>query len=353
MLGSFEYTEKDVLVFFSALLLLMLYFWALFRLLLKRKNLTTETRLPRQLLFMALVAVGLVGFVLVLPVESDVRLQLLGLFGLVLTGMIAFSSTTFVSNMMAGLMLRSVKSFRHGDFVRVGQHFGRVTERGLFHTEIQSESRDLITLPNLYLVSNPVTVVRSNGTLISCELSLGYDIPHHQLKPLFEKAVEQTGLSEPFVQILALGDFSVQYKVSGFYQEVKHLLSKRTELQANVLDQLHGAGIEIVSPTFMNQRQLTIEQQFTAPPKRVVVEPEISTAPAEELIFDKAERAEKLQTLREELIQLQGSVKELTASLEKNPSEGEALRQSELNRQKERIALLERIIERAENREEQ
>ena len=44
--------------------------------------------------------------------------------------------------------------------------FGRVTERGLFHTEIQTEDRDLVTLPNLYLVTNPVKVVRTFLTVL-------------------------------------------------------------------------------------------------------------------------------------------------------------------------------------------
>ena len=51
-----------------------------------------------------------------------------------------------------------------GDFISAGDQFGRVTERGLFHTEIQTETRDLTTVPNLFLVTHPVTTVRSSGT---------------------------------------------------------------------------------------------------------------------------------------------------------------------------------------------
>jgi small conductance mechanosensitive channel len=38
--------------------------------------------------------------------DPAMRGELLGLFGLVLTAVVALSSTTFVSNAMAGLMLR-------------------------------------------------------------------------------------------------------------------------------------------------------------------------------------------------------------------------------------------------------
>ena len=83
---------------------------------------------------------------------------------------------------MAGLMLQVAKSFSPGDFVRVGEYFGRVTERGLFHVEKQTEDRDLTTLPNLHLATNSITVVHSAGTIVSAELSLGYDVSHVLLK---------------------------------------------------------------------------------------------------------------------------------------------------------------------------
>ena len=36
-------------------------------------------------------------------------------------------------------------------------------------------------MDNLYLVSNPVRVMRSSGTVIFVELSLGYDVPRHEI----------------------------------------------------------------------------------------------------------------------------------------------------------------------------
>ena len=98
---------------------------------------------------------------------------------------------------MAGLMLKAVGSFRTGDFIRVDQHFGRVTEKFLLHTEIQTEDRDLVTLPNLYLISHPMRVVRSSGTLISCELTLGYDIHRRKVTDLLRQSGEKAGHEEP------------------------------------------------------------------------------------------------------------------------------------------------------------
>ena len=303
-------------------------------LLLRRASLTTESRIPGQVTMLVLTAISLVVIILAMPVSESTRGDLLSLLGLVFTGVIALSSTTFVANAMAGLMLRSVKSFHHGDFIRAGEHFGRVTDRGLFHTEIQSEDRDLITLPNLFLASNPVTVVRSSGTIVSCDLSLGYDVPHYQVEPLLKEAALSAGLEEPFLQVLSLGDFSVTYRISGNYLEVKHLLTMRSKLRREVLDKLHGAGIEIVSPTFMNQRQFQNGEKFIAPPHRPELGEGEEPAP-EKIIFDKAERAEKIhslesekQTVTEELKslkeQLSGADKEQSQAIKAKLQEGEA-----------------------------
>jgi hypothetical protein len=112
----------------ATIAIVVVILWAANWLLLRRASLTTESRLPGQVIMLLLSAIALIAVVLALPVSESTRGDLLGLLGLVLTGVIALSSTTFVSNAMAGLMLRSVKSFRNGDFIRTTQHFGRVTE---------------------------------------------------------------------------------------------------------------------------------------------------------------------------------------------------------------------------------
>jgi len=317
--------------------------WAADWLLIRRESLKKDSRLSGQLTMLLLSAIALVVIILVLPVSESTRGDLLGLLGLVFTGVVALSSTTFVSNAMAGLMLRSVKSFRPGDFIRAGEHFGRVTERGLFHTEIQSEDRDLITLPNLFLASSPVTVIRSSGTMVSCEISLGYDIAHHQLSPLLKEAAINAGLQEPFVQVLTLGDFSITYRLSGYYAEVKHLLTMRSRLRQEILDTLHGADIEIVSPTFMNQRQFNNGEKFVAKPRfRDPLESE-NIAP-ESLIFDKADRAEKLRMLADEREELVGTVKVLKEQLEGQDESMFSDLKTEILKCEERIQKLENII---------
>jgi small conductance mechanosensitive channel len=254
----------------------------------------------RQLIQLAGVLVIILTLILFLPLDATLRGQLLSLYGIVLSATIALSSTTLVGNVMAGIMLKTIKSCRPGYYITVGDHFGRITTMDLLHTEIQTEERDLTTLPNLYLISNPVRVMRTSGTVIFVEVSLGYDVPRHEIEKQLLAAATDTGLESPFVQIRELGDFSVTYRVSGLLTEVNRLLDKRRELRARTMDSLHAADIEIVSPNFMNTRNFDTSERFV-PEIEAVTEPIDTGGSTDALVFDKAEEAESVTKLREKL----------------------------------------------------
>ncbi|MBE0602935.1 MAG: mechanosensitive ion channel, partial [Deltaproteobacteria bacterium] len=228
----------------------------------RHANLGDERRFPRQIVMIGLALVGLVALILSLPIDESSRNRLLGLIGLLASGILAFSSTTVVSNLMAGILLRVTKPFGIGDFVRVGDYFGRVSERGLFDTEIQSETRELIAIPNSFLISNPVTAIRGSGAIVSATLSLGYDVHHSRVEGLLVKAAKESGLEEPFVQIMEMGNFSITYRISGILTEVKWLITARSNLSRSVLDVMHRDGVEIMSPDFRNLRMLPEDRKI-------------------------------------------------------------------------------------------
>ena len=270
------------------------------------------SRVAGQVGQMIAVLVALVVLVVVVPVGDSTQGQLLSLLGIVFTGVIGLASTSFVSNAMAGFMLRSVASFHGGDFIRVGEFFGRVTETALFHTEIQNQDRDLVTMPNLYLITHPVEVVRANGTLISADISLGYDVHRRRIRELLVRAAEEADLTDAFVQITKLGDYSVNYRVSGFLHDVSNLLSKQTALRANILDHLHGDGIEIVSPAFMNQRPVSPDTPVIPQGARHG-EDEDHDGRAERMMFDKADVVGRIKKIRDERTKLANEIETLSA----------------------------------------
>ncbi|MCJ7524557.1 MAG: mechanosensitive ion channel [Candidatus Aminicenantes bacterium] len=309
------------MVLFFPLLLTVLGFggllWSVHRILIGRhSNLGNERMFSRQLAMLGLIFVGIVAITLALPVSDSSRNQVIWIIGLVISGIFAFSSSTIFANLMAGILLRITKPFRIGDFVYVRDYFGRVAERGLFDTEIQSENRELIAIPNTYLISNPVSTVPGSGAIVSASLSLGYDVHHAKVEPLLLKAAEKSGLEEPFVHILELGNYAITYRVSGVLSEVKGLITARSNLYRAVLDVLHGHGIEITSPAYMNQRRLAEDQSCIPEP---VMEKQGEKAPAaEEIVFDKAELAQQKEDTKNDLLE---NIKQLEKELkeEANP----------------------------------
>ena len=299
--------------------LVVLLLWVIDRVLKRRAAKHMTDSFARPIIMLILTALAIVVVILVVPVSNDAtRGQLLTLLGLVLTAIIGLSSTTFVSNAMAGFLLRSLGNVRVGDFVRVGEHFGRVSERGLFHIELQTEDRDLTTLPNFFLMSNPMTVVSASGTVISATVSIGYDESDRKVKALLLEAAERAELRDGFVHIMELGDFSITYRVAGMLADVKQILTARSRLRTAMLRTLHDAGVEIVSPTFMNTRaQQPGERAMPArgaAPKATAVMAE-DGAEAEAVVFDKAERAAVLDELKAQRQELTEEVTELRSLL--------------------------------------
>lgn len=277
-----------------------------------------DQRFRLQLTLLLLSFIGLLVIIVVSPLTDTQQGQILSLIGILLSAAIALSSTTFVGNALAGLMLRAVRSFGLGDFIRIGEHFGRVSERGLFHIEIQTEDRDLTTLPNLYLVNNPVKVIRSSGTLITADISLGYDVSRLKVEKLLLEAATAADLQEPFVHVMELGDFAITYRIAGLLSEVKHVLSARSRLREMMLDNLHKGGVEIVSPTFMNTRSLQTGQVFIPKAPASHEKPEqTARKTAEDLVFDKAEEAESLEKLRERYDNLGKDLEEIKEAQKK------------------------------------
>lgn len=270
--------------------------------LVRPKALENSQRFYRQLLMIGLTLIGVLAVVLALPVPDTTRNQIIGLLGLVISGAIAFSSTTIIANLMAGIMMRVTRPFRTGDYISIDDKFGRVTERGLLDTEIQTEKRELVSLPNSFLITRPVSVVRSSGAMVSVQLSLGYDVHHTRIERLLLQAAQECGLRGGFVQVLELGDFSVTYRVNGLLEDVKGLLTARSNLSRNVLDVLHDDGVEIVSPGFMNQRPLDPAKPVIARSKGDQAARPTRRAAAEDVVFDKAEEAEKTEKRRKECV---------------------------------------------------
>ena len=179
------------------------------------------------------------------------------------------------------------------------------------------------------------------GKFFSGLSGLGFDIHHSQVEPLLVKAAQKSGLEEPFVHILEIGNFSITYRISGLLIETKGLITARSNLCRNVLDMLHDQGIEIMSPACMNQRRMGDDKKVIPPPV-AATSPEAS-ASAEQIAFDKADRAEQIKNEKQKL---QKDLQELESLL--NEASGEDKDQAKLKIEEARARL--KFIEQMEDK---
>ncbi|MGB5334329.1 MAG: mechanosensitive ion channel domain-containing protein [Woeseiaceae bacterium] len=340
MLDGFVASATRFLPFLGTLVLvvvgLKLVDWVLKR----RWKDNPDAQFRFQLIMLALSFAAFLTVILALPISEQTRGQLLSLIGILLSAAIALSSTTFIGNVMAGIMMKAIKGARPGDFITVGDLTGRITEMDLLHTEVQTEFRDLVTLPNLYMVTQPLQVVRASGTIIAAEVSLGYEVSHNDVSTILCKAAADSGLKDAFVHVRELGDFSVNYRVAGLLEDVKSLISARSRLREAMLDALHAKKIEIVSPNFMNTRALSDKDAFIAAPVRQKKKPAASKA--EDMAFDKAADAASVEKIRK-------SIEVIDAELAALPSDDEADAARE-SLEAQKVVLTEQLKETEERR---
>lgn len=291
----------------------------------------------------------LVATIVALPISDSVRGQILSLLGVVISAIIALSSTTFVSNAMAGIMLQATQPFRPGDFILVNDIFGRVTHRALVHTRIQTETRDFTTLPNLLLVTHPITVMHREGTIIQAEVSLGYDVHHAEVETPLLQAAAAAGLEDPYVLVVDLFDHAVGYRVAGFLSDVRNPLSARSLLRRNILDYLHQADIEIASPAVVAQRQQPGDTR-SLPSRLHIKKPQSTDSTPEQRIFDSADAAASIEALRSDIADTRSAIDKQTALIKGLPKEERPAEEATLTRLKQKLDWLETRLEQQQER---
>jgi hypothetical protein len=84
--------------------------------LLKYQSSASRRTLRRQVIMLAVTLVAFFSLILLLPMKDDnLRYEILRLVGIVISAALALSSTTFLGNVLAGILLRSVRSFHTGE----------------------------------------------------------------------------------------------------------------------------------------------------------------------------------------------------------------------------------------------
>jgi small-conductance mechanosensitive channel len=172
--------------------------------------------------------------------------------------LISLSSSSALSNMIAGVVLTYTGAFRLGDRVRLGDTFGDIIETSLLVTRIRMIKNEDITIPNTIAMTNSmINYSRNAGTLgliLHTSVTIGYDAPWRRVHELLvEAALATPGVRHeprPFVWQTALNDFYVTYEINAHTNRPREMAEIYAALHARIQDAFYAAGVEIMSPHY-------------------------------------------------------------------------------------------------------
>ena len=140
------------------------------------------------------------------------------------------------------------------------------------------------------------------------------------------------------------------YRIAGFLPDPRRMLTVRSRLYERVLDTLHAAGIEIVSPIFLNQRSLSRGDPVVPSGAFGSIElgDKFDTTTPESLIFDKADVVERIEHLRAEKTETLSEIKELEHRLKRVEDDHRPALNRELRRRQRRAEAIDAMMTAAE-----
>ncbi|MGM9514378.1 mechanosensitive ion channel family protein [Roseateles sp. DB2] len=180
----------------------------------------------------------------------------------VLIGLMAsLGASSVVGQAAAGLILMYTRTLRIGEYVRIGEHEGTVTELGTFATRIRTGQGDELTLPNA-LIAGSVTRNYSRtgggaGFALDTTVTIGYDTAWRQVEAMLKLAAARTpGILQtpaPRVFQTALSDFYVEYRlvVQAQPTEPGPRAQVLSLLHAEIQDVFNEFGVQIMSPHYL------------------------------------------------------------------------------------------------------
>ncbi|MFL6570523.1 MAG: mechanosensitive ion channel family protein [Burkholderiales bacterium] len=195
--------------------------------------------------------------------------------------MVSLGGAGVIGQAFSGIILMYVRLFRRGDYVRIGDNEGTVTELGMFATRIRTGLGEEISISNAAVLAattkNYSRAIPGTGFVLDTTVTIGYSTPWRQVEAMLTEAARRTEdiaqTPEPVVRQTALSDFYVEYRL------IAYSPAERPLVRADLLNRLHGHiqdvfnehGVQIMSPHYMADPaapQVVPKERWYAPPAK-------------------------------------------------------------------------------------
>lgn len=175
---------------------------------------------------------------------------------------VSLGSSTVIGNIIAGMVITYMRSFKIGDQIKLNDTVGNVVEKTPLVIRIRTPKNEMVTIPNSFMMSsqtvNYTNSAKDLGLIIHSEVTIGYDAPWREVHDLLINAALNTpGVQEmpkPFVLQTSLSDFYPVYQVNAYIKDVQKMPRIYSALHQNIQDFFNEAGVEILSPHYSSYR---------------------------------------------------------------------------------------------------
>jgi len=174
--------------------------------------------------------------------------------------MLSLGSSNFVGQGVSGLILTYSRTLHVGEYVRIAEFEGTVTEVGTFATRVRTGLGEELTLPNTLIVGavtkNYSRVTKGVGYIVDTVMTIGYDTPWRQVHAMMIEGAKRTegvlATPSPHVFQTALSDFYVEYRLvaQAIASQPRPRAQVMADLHANLQDVFNENGVQIMSPHY-------------------------------------------------------------------------------------------------------
>jgi len=167
---------------------------------------------------------------------------------------LGFALQDTLGNAFAGLAIQSEKPFHVGQWIKVAEYEGRVTEVTWRATKLRTKAGNFVVLPNNVVSKEAITNYSEPAApvMLTIEVGVTYDAAPNQVKAVMLEAVRRCSrvlaAPAPDVLLIAFDASSINYKARFWVDDYERDELARDEVRTAIFYAFQRHGIEIPYP---------------------------------------------------------------------------------------------------------
>ena len=213
-----------------------------------------KTRIPKLTRDFIMIAIYAAITFIVLRTKGDVNLAGLITTSAVLTAVIGLAAQNTLGNLFAGLSLQMERPYSIGEWLRYGDHVGRVVGIGWKSTRLVTFENEMIYVPNMDIAKS-VFVNYSRPTKkiwMVIKLGVEYGAAPNAVRKVLASVLDQEPMvikePRPTIRVEDYGDFAITYRIRFMHEDYGNTPTLRGAIMNNVWYALKRNGIRIPFP---------------------------------------------------------------------------------------------------------